>query len=754
MGQEPLRTVLHQLRRLTRAPDGAGVSDAQLVERFVTSRDEAAFELLVRRHERLVLNVCRRALRDSHDVEDAFQATFLVLVRKAASIGKRESVAAWLYKVAYRVALRARAGAAQRAAHERPADLPALPAPEGPDAAWRELRPLLDQEVSRLPEKYRVPVVLCYLESRTYDEAARELGCSRGTVSTRLTRARELLRRRLVRRGLTLSAALVGPFLVERAAPAAVPARLTAGTVRAALLGAAGAADGLLSANVVSLTEGALQAMRLTKRLILTGVACAAVAVGLGTGAVGYVTYAAGQADGSAPRTADQALPQAAAAPPNVFEAADEPASPRAAAGSEGGWRERVMLTNPGGQVQSVAFTPDGKLLATAAVDGVLALWDTGTGRQVLKLDGRQGERLNSAAFSPDGKVLATGDGQPGQPGAVRLWDVATGKEVAALRDPADRVRSVAFSPDGRVVAAGSSDGTVRLWDVRTAREHDVLRGNLGPVSGVAFSPDGKRLASAGGEEGRPGAGPGELKLWDVTTGKVLAVCRSDGGTVTGVAFSPDGRVLATSGAAGAVRLWDAATGKELRRLVGLTGSVQRVVFSPDGKVLASGGSDGTVRLWDVATGKEVSTISAPPRGFVGALAFSPDGRLLAVGGALGDRGYVVIWERVGTTAGGGQAVLRGSGAVRPQAAGDGLDQLLQEMLKGQRSDEQIVEALFLATLGRYPRDTELKFALETVRKRKDRGEAFADVLYVLTNSPECRAHVEALEKRVPSLRK
>src|SRR5262245_25753291 len=220
MADGQVTTVLRHLRRLIDPPGAAGVTDADLLERFVRSRDEAAFELLLWRHERLVLNVCRRVLHDSADAEDAFQATFLVLARKAGSIGHSQALAGWLHKVAYRVALRARAGATRRRAREQTGlDLDAVPAREGgaPPVGWRELRPLLDQEVSRLPERYRVPVILCYLEGKTYDEIARQLGCSRGTVGTWLARARDLLRRRLTRRGLVVSAAVLAAALVEQA---------------------------------------------------------------------------------------------------------------------------------------------------------------------------------------------------------------------------------------------------------------------------------------------------------------------------------------------------------------------------------------------------------------------------------------------------------------------------------------------------------------------------------------------------------
>jgi RNA polymerase sigma factor (sigma-70 family) len=233
----------------------------------------------------MVLAVCRRVLRDAHDVEDAFQATFLVLVRNANSIARPELLGNWLYGVAYRTALKAKAAGARRREVERRAALPATEAAE--DVAWADLRPVLDQEVSRLPEKYRVPFVLCYLEGRTNAEAARLLGCPKGTVLSRLAWARERLRSRLTRRGLVLSAGLLATLLARKAASAAVPPALSAATVQAAMPAVAGHAA-IVSHRVASLTEGVLRAMWMTK-LKVAGAVLLAVAV-LGTVA-GLFTY-------------------------------------------------------------------------------------------------------------------------------------------------------------------------------------------------------------------------------------------------------------------------------------------------------------------------------------------------------------------------------------------------------------------------------------------------------------------------------
>src|SRR5262249_46009009 len=244
MATEQADNALRQLRKAIPPAHVGTIPDAQLLARFVRHRDEAAFELLVWRHGPMVLSVCRRVLRDAWDVDDAFQATFLTLVRRAGSIGKRESVSSWLYTVAYRVALRARGRAARRSARQEGlGGIDVAAAAPGPDTAlaWREVGPVLDAEVQRLPEKYRAAFVLCCLEGKTNEEAARELGCPKGTVLSRLARARERLRRRLSDRGLLLS---VVPFALlltrHAAAQAALPPALVTTTVQGGMLLALG----------------------------------------------------------------------------------------------------------------------------------------------------------------------------------------------------------------------------------------------------------------------------------------------------------------------------------------------------------------------------------------------------------------------------------------------------------------------------------------------------------------------------------
>jgi RNA polymerase sigma factor (sigma-70 family) len=214
-------TVLRHFRHLATSHAAEQLTDSQLLERYRLNHDQAAFGVLMERHGRLVWSVCRHVLRQEQDAEDAFQATFLVLALKAVSIRQAEAVGAWLYAAAYRCAMQLKRAAARRRAHEQRARTMAQPKTSC-EESWRELQALLDEELMRLPEKYRAPFVLCCLEGRSKSAAARELGWREGTVSGRLARARQRLRHRLARRGVTLSAALCGVAL-EQAATAAPP---------------------------------------------------------------------------------------------------------------------------------------------------------------------------------------------------------------------------------------------------------------------------------------------------------------------------------------------------------------------------------------------------------------------------------------------------------------------------------------------------------------------------------------------------
>jgi RNA polymerase sigma factor (sigma-70 family) len=278
MADKGLNRVVEYLRRAAGPKGASALADAQLLERFVEEGDSAAFEILVWRHGGMVLHVCGRHLRRHHDVEDAFQATFLVLVRRARSIRKGQSLSSWLYKVAYRVALRARRETARRADIEE--SLLTGPSPEaGTPACRADLSLVVLEELNRLREKYRLPLVLCYLKGLTTAEASKQLGCPQGTIHSRMSAARDQLRKRLARRGFTLPAAGLGTVFCTSADAAVVPARLVTAAIQTAMHVQSGKAlVGGAAPKVVALAEGVLKSMFMTK-LRLGGAAFAALCV-------------------------------------------------------------------------------------------------------------------------------------------------------------------------------------------------------------------------------------------------------------------------------------------------------------------------------------------------------------------------------------------------------------------------------------------------------------------------------------------
>jgi len=266
--------------------------------------------------------------------------------------------------------------------------------------------------------------------------------------------------------------------------------------------------------------------------------------------------------------------------------------------------------------VMTVAFSPDGKRLASASADNTVKLWDASTGEELHTLKGHTKD-VRSVAFSPDGQRLASASGD----NTVKLWDAVTGQELITLKGHTRPVVSVAFSPDGQRLASASFDNTVKLWDAATGRESLTLKGHTEFVVSVVFSPDGKRLASASFDN--------TMKLWDATTGQESHTLKGHTGPVKSVTFSPDGKRLASASSEKTVKLWDAATGKELHTLRGHTGEVISVSFSPDGTRIASAGYDRTIKVWDAATGQVLRTLKGHAH-YVVSVAFSPNGQHLA----------------------------------------------------------------------------------------------------------------------------
>jgi RNA polymerase sigma factor (sigma-70 family) len=515
MASAPVHPVIRFIRGLTARPSG-DPGDGALLARFVGERDEAAFAALLQRHGPMVHGVCRRVLGDGPDADDAFQATFLVLVRKAGSIGRPGLLGNWLYGVASRTALKARAVVARRRAELRPLPEVAVSDPVE-DVLWRDLRPVLDEELSRLPDRYRTAVVLCDLEGRTHEEAARSLGCPRETVTTRLTRARARLRSRLVRRGLTLSAGLLATVLAGKAAPAAPPAGLVDFTTRAALHFAAGqAAAGAIPPQVAALTGGVLRAMFWSQlRRVVVGLAavacCAAGAVAL--------TYRMTAAE---PPGQKKEAPPAQAPGKPADPAADDRAKLQGTWVAVSGEREGVrfdgekdrggstitikgdqVIFEPSREKGPITFeldpTRDPKLMTMTAQEG------PDKGRGIPWIYEVEGDRLKLCWDTKDGKKVPKEFASPPGSGLMLLVlkrETDGGKadrgKGPALRPP---VPAPEKEPEQARQDREAMQGTWELVEAETKNGRataDQIRGFKVVVKGdrITFNPDGENRSS------------------------------------------------------------------------------------------------------------------------------------------------------------------------------------------------------------------------------------------------------------------
>jgi RNA polymerase sigma factor (sigma-70 family) len=684
-------STLRYVRVLAGEPDRLG--DGPLLARFVRHRDEAAFAELVRRHRPLVLGVARRRLADRHAAEDVFQATFLALARQAARLTRRGPLAGWLYTVASRLARKEQARAARRA------DLAALPPPGGTSAdplaevSGRELLRIVDDELARLPEAYRLPVLLCGLEGLTRDEAAARLGWSLGAFRGRLERGRDLLRKRLTKRGLTVPAVLAGMLTAD----VAVSSELVIATSRA-VLAAVPAAWG--------------------------PVAALALAAGL--------LAAAGVGAGLALRPGDQPAPQAPAPPavaagPRVDRYGDP--LPDGAVLRFGSSRLRH-----GENIYGSALSPDGKWLATAA-RGSVVVWDLGTGRAVHRFRHDYGFPYSrpGLTFAPDGKRLAYVHNRV----FACVWDLSTGREVwrsvkeyfgkdffssgycqftsdgrELILPEGDRtvvrdLRSGAITrtmpgnwatlltPDAETYVRVEEGKAVVIGEARTGRpltRLDVATAHNGIQNGLAIAPDGTALAvvhqdkeiqvrdlpdgairvvfplpdsaryrirrdnkdyfeyrvgfSADGRTLLLGTVGGPIHSWDLAARAELPVLkmpplpRLQANNMTGFHILPGGHTLVSTGADGLIRTWDLQTARERAEPEAYVGWVHAAV-SPGGRHVAVADERGRVDLWDAATGKRARAIRRDGPA-VANLAFAPDGRSLAAGQWTGT---VQFWD-------------------------------------------------------------------------------------------------------------
>jgi RNA polymerase sigma factor (sigma-70 family) len=623
--------LLLRFRRLATAAAEA-TPDAALRERFVRGRDEDAFAALVARHGPMVWRVCRRVLGDAHAAEDAYQATFLALARRAGSVRRRDALSAWLHAVARRAALRVHA-----AMRRRPAELPSGPAADVADpradplaeVSVRELLTALDEELSRLPEVQRLPVILCCLEGKTQPEAARQLGWTPGSLQGRLERGRRRLYHRLAKRGLALSAALALVAVSRGAAgmPKVLASAIPSGEALPA--GVAALADAAWRGTAPRRFHVALAL------LLVLGVAA------LGTGMA------------VRPRPADPVgfagNPQER--PGKGLASRDLHGDPLPAGAAA---RLGTLRFNHGDGLRSLFFLPDGKTVLSEG-DGALRLWDAATGKEKAHFATAKSFNDDRAVLTPDGKTLVfVGQEIPGD--TVRFWDVAGGKEARAVALPVRRnLFSVDFrnalSPDGRLAAVHTAK-YVQVFDTATAKELYDLPQAGEAVKAVLFAGN-DRLVTADKMQ--------VVRVWEAKSGKPVREF-SHGAEGEMFAASADGRRLAVLERrfrpyklpngdvlqlhhGDVIHVWDLAAGARKHNLEARPSRWHfHMHFATDGKFLFAstydddGNEPHELTVWDADSGQRVREL----RGACGrVLAVSPDGTRLAEG----DSGKFALWD-------------------------------------------------------------------------------------------------------------
>jgi RNA polymerase sigma factor (sigma-70 family) len=654
----------------------AAESDRQLLQRFVDTGDESAFRTIFDRHGPMLLGLCRRQLHAGELAEDVLQATFLVLARKARSIHRRENLAGWLYGVARRLICQAQRTEAARRQRERcAARVEAIT-----DPGWDDLLRVLDAELQRLPARLRDPLLLCYLESRTQEEAAAQLGWSLSTLRRRLERGRDLLRTRMVRRGATLGAGLVATVV----APSTVRAVLTAELRQAVFAVAASALrPASVAPGILLLANGELRMTLLTKCLL--GSVLALVAAGVCT----LATWSAGEA----PRAALPPAPPAALAP---GESLKKPAAGQDLFGDPlpkgavarlgtvelrhgpsgrlvqftrdskhlvslgGGWIRRWNLATGRADINLGADHPAGLLGVRefATADGATGVscsvvntgqvrrvscteydLQTGKTRSTYDLEVGDGPFFVPSLLSADGKLLAASGRN------ILVWRTTDGHQVQRLQIDDGYFRYLAFAPDGQTLFAADDAGTVHVFDVATGKEtRSFGMPNVNGIHDMAVAPDGKRLATRGG-------GDSFVRIWNVPKGTVERTLEfPEDGAAHLLRFTPDGRTLLAGieeergPRRRVIRTWDVATGKPGRAWTSDRSIGMMFAVSADGALLATMNDAGVIRLWDMDSGMQRRSQPVSPSGLV-AVGFAPDGKSIFT---IGDDFHLRQWDTNG----------------------------------------------------------------------------------------------------------
>jgi RNA polymerase sigma factor (sigma-70 family) len=610
--------MLWHIRRLVSSCDTE--PDGVLLERYLQQRDEAAFAELVQRHGAMVFGVCRRILHDEHQAEDALRATFLLLAQKGATV-RHSALPAWLHCVARHLALKCRRNEERHRLREARSAHGKCPAPRRDPLNELTVRELLlgfDEELQRLPEVYRLPLILCALEGQSVEEAARRLGWAPGSVRGRLARGRARLHAQLARRGLTLPLGALTLLLAPDAGKAVLPPPLA----RAIALAARAPNATGASARAIALAEGGLKSIAGLRGKIGLALLLSAVA------AVGVCGLAPLAMLVEPPAVTSQEKPDTGSGRAQQRSEWHGDPLPQGALARLGTTRFRL-----GGLVHSCAYSPDRKALAAGCVDGSVHVFDSMTGELIHRLRGHR-QDVTSVAYSADGKLLASGSVDQ----TIILWEPAGRRKLHQFGGPKAPIWSLAFTADGKSLLSGGHDNIVYLWDLKTFKELRRYTGHAFGIHRVLLSPDGHTVAAAADKE---------IRLWEFDTARPTRRLTGPKQTIKSLAYSADGKLLASGDEDYLVWLWEASTGKLVHRFPQTSkepknslAHVTALAFAPDGKTLAVGGANHLVDMLDVGTGKKLweipgmdtITYNGYHEGGIQSVAFSPDGKRLAFG--------------------------------------------------------------------------------------------------------------------------
>ncbi len=655
------------LRRLFELGAVTGLTDKELLERFIRrdSGSSAAFEAILTRHGPAVWSACNRHGPAAWS-EDIFQATFLILIRRAGALRLSGSLAPWLVEVGRRTALKA--GAAERRRRIREGRV-AVPQSAGiPPSLPDDIAPQVRAEVARLPAKYRQPVHLCYFEGKTHDEAAIALDWPVGTVRGRLARAREMLRTRLARRGIAPALWLAAMGLAESRGE--IPASLRTATLAAATTAAPAAAG------VVMLADQVIRSLAFAKATAAAGLAVVLISAG-----AGFATWVT-RTD-SRPQPA-QATKVAVVQPSKVenphTDRYGDPL-PRGAINRLGSTRFRQNEFDDGHAINRLFYTADGRNVVTVVSEKAATIWDARTGRALNRIV------APNAVLSPDGQALAT----TGQ-GVIQLRDFPAGRELrkSGVRDQ-ESYQNLAFSPDGTAVAAigvkhsknprETPTTALVAWNAATLEERFRQSGpeDFLFTRALVFSPDGRTIAVASpyrkfnpfGFTGLAEPERSSIRLFDAANGKPLRRIYIPHFDIGSLAYSPDGQTLAAGVGDRTIRRYDPSTASERLPRLGrdqaeplpkdaepvrkwyedAARSASALAFSPDGSLLVSGQEsigwlngrvdESFLSIWDIASGRQVHRFFGQYGG-TSALVFAPDGKTFA---SAGGETVVRTWD-------------------------------------------------------------------------------------------------------------